>query len=87
MWCYVSEGRVGRLQVVKTAEHKLEQGTTCQVTQKQWGAWVTGSCLKPSYLLYLVQIRLKQHSKISLLRQVSLSESLGQQKEGELKFH
>lgn len=44
------------------------------------GIQLTGACLKSSYLPYLIQIRLKQHSKISFLKLISLPESLGQER-------
>lgn len=60
-----------------------------QVLEKEWNVHgqqilagaieLTGTCLISSYIPYLIQITLGQHSKIFILEQFSLSESLGQE--------
>ena len=43
------------------------------------GILLTGTCPKPFCFSYLIQIRLRTHPKFSFLKQVSLSESVGQE--------
>lgn len=66
----------GDLQIVEEEWNIHEQPNSCWATQKQLdtGIQLTGACLKSSYLPYLTQIRLRQHSKISFLK-VSVSVS------------
>ena len=44
--------------------------------------WLTGICLKPSWVPHLIQIGLRGRPKISFQKQVSLPESLWQKRGG-----
>lgn len=59
------------------------QKHSCKATQKPWdteGIQLTGSRLMSSCLPHLIQVRLRQHSRIAFRKQVSLSESLAQER-------
>ena len=77
--------RVGHLLVVEKdcAQRKI---VARQLRNNKTRGNLRDPCLKPSYLPSLIQIRLRWCPKILLLKQVSLSESLGQEKGKDQSF-